>query len=321
MHRFCMIAVNPQDEVSCRTKIQERSIIFMYRRRHHRRSWKRREKRASLQKIMVGLSVICILIVCAAVALKTRRATQRVEAQSALMQASAVIRMAEMVREPDKKLKSVQEEEGTEDFWEEAAAGCQTEEVIIIDPGHGGMDGGCVFDDILEKDINRMIAAKVVVRLKELGYQAELAREGDEFIDKTERVENANAKNALIYVSIHQNSCEDDSVEGIETWYDGSDQTRDSGWLAQCIQQETVQATGAKGRELVSHEDLCVISKSTMPSCLIETGFLSNREEREKLATKEYREQIADGIVKGIVRYLAFDEDSGEDMAGQSARN
>lgn len=315
MHRFCMIAVNLQGEVSCRTKIQERSIIFMYRRRHRRRTWRRREQRASLQRIIVGVSVICILIVCAAVALKTKKATQRVEAQSALMQALAVTKKTQMVQGQQKETEEKPEEEQEEDSWEQAAVRYQTEEVIIIDPGHGGMDGGCVFDDILEKDINRMIAAQVVARLRKYGYQAELAREGDAFIDKMERVENANAANALLYVSIHQNSCEDDSVEGIETWYDGSDQTRNSGWLAQCIQQETVQATGAKGRELVSHEELCVISKSAMPSCLIETGFLSNQQERDKLATKEYRDQIADGIVRGIVRYLTSDEDSGDEKA------
>ena len=149
-----------------------------------------------------------------------------------------------------------------------------------------------------------MIAVQVVARLRKMGYEAELARQGDEYIDKMERVENANAKNALVYVSIHQNSCEDRSVEGIETWYDGSDKSRDSGRLAELIQQETVRATGAKSRELVSESELCVTSKSTMPSCLIETGFLSNRNEREKLASKEYREQLADGIVSGISLYL-----------------
>ena len=214
-----------------------------------------------------------------------------------------------MVQEPNKEAGSKQQEKQIEESQKAERSGDETEEVIIIDPGHGGMDGGCVFDDILEKDINRMIAAQVVVKLRKLGYQAELAREGDEYIDKMERVESANAKNALLYVSIHQNSCEDQSVEGIETWYDGSDQTRDSGRLAQLIQQATVQETGAKGRELVSEEELCVISKSRMPSCLIETGFLSNRKERGKLATKEYREQIADGIVKGIVLYLTSDGD------------
>lgn len=284
----------------------------MYRRRY-RRAKRRREQRASLQWILVGVSVICILVVCAAVALKTKKATQRVEARSALMQASTVTQKAQMVQEPNKEAGLKQQEKQIADSQKEERSGYETAEVIIIDPGHGGMDGGCVFDDILEKDINRMIAAQVVVKLRKQGYQAELAREGDEYIDKMERVENANAKNALLYVSIHQNSCEDQSVEGIETWYDGSDQTRDSGRLAQFIQQATVQETGAKGRELVSEEELCVISKSRMPSCLIETGFLSNRKERGKLATKEYREQIADGIVKGIVLYLTSDENGCEE--------
>ena len=68
---------------------------------------------------------------------------------------------------------------------ETAMQEAQSEEtsVIVIDPGHGGVDGGCVFGNIVEKDINRMIAARVVVRLREMGYQAELAREGDEYID------------------------------------------------------------------------------------------------------------------------------------------
>ena len=149
-----------------------------------------------------------------------------------------------------------------------------------------------------------MIAARVVVKLNRMGYQAELAREGDAYIDKKERVENANARNALLYVSIHQNFCEDDSVAGIETWYDGTDTERDSGRLAQLIQQETVWETGAVSRELVSESDLCVTSKSNMPSCLIETGFLSNQEERSKLITDEYRDQLAEGIARGIDRYL-----------------
>ncbi len=156
----------------------------------------------------------------------------------------------------------------------------------------------------MEKEINRMIAARVVVKLRNMGYQAELAREGDTYVDKLERVEKANGRNALLYVSIHQNFCEDDSVAGIETWYDGSDTSRDSGRLAQLIQQETVLQTGAVSRELVSESELCVTSKSNMPSCLIETGFLSNREERGRLITEEYRDQLAEGIARGVDRYL-----------------
>ena len=282
-------------------QIQERSVIFMYRRRGYRRSRRRREElRAYMQRILTGVMVICI--VCVTVAARTRKATQRVEAETALMQAQAVIVKTETVKETVKQLQ--------EDV---AYAGVNKEEerqdsVIIIDPGHGGVDGGCVFDNIVEKDINRLIAAQVVARLREMGYQAELARQGDEFVNVLERVETANRKDALLYVSIHQNSCEDRSVRGIETWYDGSDPAKDSGRLAQLIQQETVRETDAVSRELVSESDLCVTSKSSMPACLIETGFLSNREEREKLVTKEYRDKLADGIAGGIHMYLNSDE-------------
>lgn len=298
----------------------------MYRRGRYRRSRRRREElKEYLQKILIGVSIVCIIIVCAAVAFGTRKATQTVEARATFMQAAAVPMKTDVIQVAAASGKSdaVQAAAvtGKKDEIQAAKTGngalsakteaveneeAETRErpVIIIDPGHGGIDGGCVFDDIVEKDINRMIAVQVVARLRKMGYEAELARQGDEYIDKMERVENANAKNALVYVSIHQNSCEDRSVEGIETWYDGNDTTRDSGRLAELIQRETIRATGAKSRELVSESELCVTSKSTMPSCLIETGFLSNRGEREKLASKEYRAQLADGIVSGISLYL-----------------
>lgn len=298
----------------------------MYRRGRYRRSRRRREElKEYLQKILIGVSIVCIIIVCAAVAFGTRKATQTVEARATFMQAAAVPMKTDVIQVAaasgksdavqaaavtDKKdeIQAAKTGNGALSAKAEAVENEEAETrerpVIIIDPGHGGIDGGCVFDDIVEKDINRMIAVQVVARLRKMGYEAELARQGDEYIDKMERVENANAKNALVYVSIHQNSCEDRSVEGIETWYDGNDTTRDSGRLAELIQRETVRATGAKSRELVSESELCVTSKSTMPSCLIETGFLSNRGEREKLASKEYRAQLADGIVSGISLYL-----------------
>ena len=266
----------------------------MYRRRGYRRSRRREELRAYMQRILTGVMVICIIIVCVTVAARTRKATQRVEAETALMQAQAVIVKTETVKETVKQL---QEDVAYAGVYKEEE---RQDSVIIIDPGHGGVDGGCVFDNIVEKDINRLIAAQVVARLREMGYQAELARQGDEFVNVLERVETANRKDALLYVSIHQNSCEDRSVRGIETWYDGSDTAKDSGRLAQLIQQES--------RELVSESDLCVTSKSSMPACLIETGFLSNREEREKLVTKEYRDMLADGIAGGIHMYLNSDE-------------
>lgn len=195
------------------------------------------------------------------------------------------------------------------------------EPVIIIDAGHGGEDNGCGFDNIMEKDINLEIARLVVQKLKELGYPVEMAREDDTYIAKEERVEEANKNRALIYVSIHQNSCPDSSVKGIETWYNGEDTTRDSARLARLIHQETIKSTQAVERDMVSDNSLCVVDKTQMPACLIETGFLSNGEERALLQTKEYQEKVAEGIVSGIdlyfhpkTMYLTFDD-------GPSAEN
>ncbi len=285
----------------------------MYGRRRYRRARRRREElKFYLHRILFGISVLCIIIVFAAVAFKTRKATQSVEAATALMQASTVAVKTETKDAAMQKQPEFSKDRNGKNGWqdaenEESAAEASRDgqaSLIVIDPGHGGIDGGCVSGDVVEKEINRMIAARVVVKLRNMGYQAELAREGDTYVDKLERVEKANSRNALLYVSIHQNFCEDDSVAGIETWYDGSDTSRDSGRLAQLIQQETVLQTGAVSRELVSESELCVTSKSNMPSCLIETGFLSNREERGRLITEEYRDQLAEGIARGVDRYL-----------------
>lgn len=186
--------------------------------------------------------------------------------------------------------------------------------LVVIDPGHGGEDEGCENDGIQEKDINLAIAGMVRDQLAGMGYQVVMAREADAYMAKEERVKNANAWGADIYVSIHQNTFEDGSVEGIETWYDGR-AGADSERLARLVHQETLKSTGAAARELRGDSEFHVTGETSMPSCLIETGFLSNEGEREKLAAPEYQRQIADGIASGIdlyfhpkTMYLTFDD-------------
>ena len=189
--------------------------------------------------------------------------------------------------------------------------------LIVVDAGHGGEDVGCMEGGIAEKDINLQIALLVKNRLEEKGYRVMMPREIDEYLEKEERVELANSYQADAYVSIHQNTYEgrDKSVCGIETWYDGADDTRDSGRLARLIHQETIRSTGATERELLECADFCVTGKTLMPACLIETGFLSNPQERTLLSTAEYQEEIAEGICNGIdlyfnprTMYLTFDD-------------
>ncbi len=104
--------------------------------------------------------------------------------------------------------------------------------VIFIDAGHGGNDGGCVEDGIIEKEINLAIARLVRDKLKELGYQVVMSRSVDRYVAKEDRVRKANEIQADIYVSIHQNSSDERSVNGMEVWYDGTDAQRDSRRLA-----------------------------------------------------------------------------------------
>lgn len=189
------------------------------------------------------------------------------------------------------------------------------EPLVVIDAGHGGIDNGCAAGEVREKDINLSIAMMVAQELTQLGYQVELAREEDVYIDKEQRVEEANLLKADAYVSIHQNFCDIREVMGIETWYDGSDMTRDSRRLACLVHQETIRSTGAAEREVKSDPELCVTGKTEMSACLIETGFLSNQNECGQLVTEEYQRQIAEGIVKGIdlyfnprTMYLTFDD-------------
>ncbi len=178
--------------------------------------------------------------------------------------------------------------------------------LIAIDPGHGGMDCGCMGKLSSEKDLNLQIARALQTALMEKGYRVLLLREKDELQDKLDRVEIANSYQADLYISIHQNTYEgqDKSVGGIETWYDGADAARDNQRLALLVHRETVKSSGARGRSVIDSQDLYVVSKTLMPACLIETGFLSNPQEEALLASSGYQRKLAEGIARGIELYF-----------------
>jgi len=193
--------------------------------------------------------------------------------------------------------------------------------VIFVDAGHGGEDAGCSRAGVMEKEINLEIALKVRDQLETLGYKVIMAMDSDVTVSKEERVEQANAAQADIYVSIHQNATDDGSdASGMEVWYDGADTTRSNERLARLIRQQTIKSTQVVERELRGNADFHVTGSTKMPSCLIETGFLTNADERNKLITEEYQEQVATGIVQGIdyyfhpkTMYLTFDDGPSEE--------
>ena len=194
--------------------------------------------------------------------------------------------------------------------WKEAG-----DLLVVLDPGHGGMDGGCFRDGVLEKHVNMEIARAVESKLKELGYQVRMTRHYDTDRTLEERVEYANKIGADLYVSIHQNDSDVAGVNGMEIWYNGQQAGAESERLASLLQKYVLESTGAKEREIVEENTLYVTRECTMASCLIETGFLSDRKERRNLVDSQYQEQIAQGIANGIelyfhpkTMYLTFDD-------------
>lgn len=192
--------------------------------------------------------------------------------------------------------------------------------LIVLDPGHGGEDEGCAGGGVEEKEINLGIALEIQRKLLEKGYQVRLTRNEDVGLTLEDRAKAANETGGDLYISIHQNSSEEADADGIEVWYSSQNQGEESERLSRIIQKYAVQNTGARSREIVENEELYVIRECTMPSCLIETGFLSNKAERGKLAAPEYQEQLGEGIAAGIdaylnpkTMYLTFDDGPSEE--------
>lgn len=193
--------------------------------------------------------------------------------------------------------------------------------VIAIDPGHGGDDEGCSRGDVYEKEINLEIAGYLSTRLQELGFDVVMTREDNRSaLSLEERVRIAEDSGADIYVSIHQNACEqqESSVQGIETWY--CKRTEGSERLARLVHKGALEKTGAKERQICESSDLYVLRETSIPACLIETGFLSDFGERKLLCDPIYQDKIAAGIAWGIyyyfypkTMYLTFDDGPSEE--------
>lgn len=177
--------------------------------------------------------------------------------------------------------------------------------LIAIDPGHGGEDDGCYREGISESKINLELAKKLSERLQALGFETLMLREDDETLPSLEdRVVKAGNAGADIFISIHQNAYDgtERGVSGIETWYCGN--LADSGRLAQLIHDGAVGETGAVDRGTQETDELYVIRYAAMPSCLIETAFLSDKAEREAITSQAYQDKLVEGMAQGIVAYF-----------------
>jgi len=171
---------------------------------------------------------------------------------------------------------------------------------IMIDAGHGGKDPGAEgHSGTFEKVSNLGIARKLYDILRnDPSVEVRMTRNDDTFVKLEDRSAMANDWHADVFVSIHGNSYEDDSVTGHETFY-----RYDNGLpLAESIHDKLVDEMGFKDRGIRLNE-LKVLTLSQMPSVLIETGYLSNPAEEATLLSDEGQTRMAQAIADGLKAY------------------
>lgn len=176
--------------------------------------------------------------------------------------------------------------------------------VVVVDAGHGGRDPGAVVAGVEEKDLTLALALRVMKRAESVpGLQVILTRASDIYPTLLERVQLAEAVGARLYVSIHANYFREPRVCGVETWVDRN-ATAESLRLAQELQRAVVTATGAVDRGV--RRQTLYLRHTSLPTSLVEVGYLSCPAERARLQDASYQERIAEGILRGILSFLAI---------------
>lgn len=169
---------------------------------------------------------------------------------------------------------------------------------VIIDAGHGGHDRGGAWGKVYEKHLALDTAVRLENHLKRLGYNTVMTRRGDYYLTLPQRVEIANRYKDAIFVSVHYNYTWKEGISGLETFYfSGGSQG-----LANHVQKGMVRKTNTVDRD-AKFARFYVIRNSRNPAILIEGGFVSNEEERERMKSASFRESIARGVAEGIERH------------------
>ncbi|MEC2057991.1 N-acetylmuramoyl-L-alanine amidase CwlD [Peribacillus psychrosaccharolyticus] len=200
-----------------------------------------------------------------------------------------------------------------------------TGKIIVLDAGHGGMDGGANFESIQEKEISLAVTKKIQDFLQEQGALVLLTREDDSDLasdgtkgirnrkreDLQNRVKVINESEADLFLSIHLNAFPSRSSSGAQTFY--TNRYLENKQAAEFIQQEIIRNLENTSRQPRVIQNIYLMANATKPGALVEIGFISNAAERQNLIQESYQEKIAAAVYKGILRYFTEDPIEEED--------
>ena len=187
---------------------------------------------------------------------------------------------------------------------------------IVIDAGHGGVDGGATScTGVLESQINLEIALRLRDVMQLLGYDTVMIRTTDISVytkgetiaakkvsDLKERVRIANTTEGAILVSIHQNIFSDSRYGGAQVFYPPTEGSRE---LAEKLQNMLVKHLNpGSNRRAKKGEGIYLLEHISCPGVLIECGFLSNPEEEFRLRSKDYQVKLCAVLVSAVSQYI-----------------
>lgn len=194
--------------------------------------------------------------------------------------------------------------------------------VIVLDPGHGGEDGGASGSDgTPEKELNLSVATAVGDILTAAGYDVRLTRTDDRLLyglygdlsdytghkktyDLRNRLRFAKEADAALFVSIHMNKFTDPQYSGLQVYYSQNlPQSRTAADLVQKYAKTYLQPENSRETKPAGSA-IYLLSRSEMPALLIECGFLSNEEELARLKDPAYRQKLALTVACAVAETL-----------------
>ncbi|WP_373894721.1 N-acetylmuramoyl-L-alanine amidase CwlD [Virgibacillus natechei] len=187
---------------------------------------------------------------------------------------------------------------------------------IVLDPGHGGVDGGAGTEEALEKDIALSITKNLQHYLQQTGAVVYLTREEDVDLaaedtqgysrrkseDIRNRLQFIHDHEADFFLTLHLNALASGKWRGAQTFY--YPEFDESRHLASMIQSEMTRNLENTDRSVLVNNGVYLLKHAEVPGALVEMGFLSNEEERELLKQDEYQDQVAASIYEGVLRYV-----------------
>jgi N-acetylmuramoyl-L-alanine amidase len=179
---------------------------------------------------------------------------------------------------------------------------------VVLDAGHGGEDKGANFGSIYEKDITLKIANYTAESLMFNGFKVVKTRDEDKFLYLDEISDIANKASADLFISVHINSNKLSKYKGITTYYYDANgyQKNERIKLAGALQKELVKSDNWENRG-IAKDNLAVLRNSEIPCALLELGFMSNSEDRDKLMKDEVLKNFSSNIIKGVVSYFSIE--------------